>query len=167
MIRQAAPRAPEVIELPPWDPHEAIFAVLLSSLGRREEANLPGPNLQDGTRTMELAEAAVRSLRRGRTVELHYESISEDATFKSVMTSTGCMILLAMLFVLPLSMAGPPLGLKWTLFIPYFILPILVIFVVMQLLRLAVRKPAPSSPGDQARDQESRLKAASSRQDEE
>ncbi len=156
LIRQAAPRAPEVIELEPWDPHEAIFGVLLSSVGRHEGANLPGPNLQDATRTMELAEAAVRSLRRGRTIELHYEAISEDATFKSVMTSTGCMILLAMLFVLPLSMAGPPLGLKWTLFIPYFILPILVIFVVMQLLRLAVRRPAPSSSVDPARDQESR-----------
>jgi hypothetical protein len=83
------------------------------------------------------------------------------------MTSTGCMILLAMLFVLPLSMAGPPLGLKWTLFIPYFILPILVIFVVMQLLRLAVRRPAPSSSVDPARDPDSRLKSASSRQDEE
>ncbi len=90
---------------------------------------------------MELAEAAVRSLRRGRTVELHYEAISEEATFKSVMTSTGCLILIAILFVLPLSMAGPPLGLKWTLFIPYLIPPVLVIFVVMQILRLAVRKP--------------------------
>ena len=96
---------------------------------------------------MELAEAAGRSLRRGRTVDLHYESISEDATFKSVMTSTGCLILLRLLVVLPLSMAGPPLGLKWTLFIPYLIPPILVIFVFMQVLRPAMRKRATSSAG--------------------
>ena len=89
---------------------------------------------------MELSEAAARSLRRGRTVDLHYESISEEANFKSVMTSTGCLILLALLFILPLSMAGPSLGLKWTLFIPYLIPPVLVIFVVMQVLRLAIRR---------------------------
>src|SRR5262249_35295673 len=112
----------------------------------RGEPDLPGPSLHDGTRAMELAEAAVRSLRRGRTVDLHYESISEEATFKSVMTSTGCLILLAILFVLPLSMAGPPLGFKWTLFIPSLIPPVLVIFVILQVLRLAVRRPKTSGP---------------------
>ena len=44
---------------------------------------------------MELSEAVVRSLRRGRTIDLHYEAISEEASFKSIMTSTGCMILWA------------------------------------------------------------------------
>ncbi len=141
LARHTSQSPPQVTEITSWDAHEAILALLSSSLGRRGAADLPGPSLHDGTRAMELAEAAVRSLRRGRTVELHYESISEEATFKSVMTSTGCLILIAILFVLPLSMAGPPLGIKWTLFIPYFIPPILVIFVVMQILRLAVRRP--------------------------
>ena len=141
-LRQQATGGPESIELPPWDPHEAIFAVLTGSIGRREGGELPGPNLLDGTRAMELAEAVTRSLRRGRTVELHYESISEDATFKSVMTSTGCMVFLAALALLPLSMAGPPLGLPWTLYIPYIILPALVLFVLMQALGLAIRRPS-------------------------
>ena len=145
LVRHAPSSPPQVTEFAPWDAHEAIFSVLSSSLGRRNEPALPGPSLHDGTRAMELAEAAVRSLRRGRTVELHYESISEEATFKSVMTSTGCLILIAILFVLPLSMAGPPLGLTWTLFIPYLIPPVLVIFVVMQILRLAVRRPNAST----------------------
>ncbi len=149
LARHTPPAPPQVTELAPWDAHEAILSVLSSSLGRRGESDLPGPNLHDGTRAMELAEAAVRSLRRGRTVELHYESISEEATFKSVMTSTGCLILIAILFVLPLSMAGPPLGFKWTLFIPYLIPPVLVIFVVMQILRLAVRRS--NAPGHDAR----------------
>jgi predicted dehydrogenase len=146
LVRHAPPSSSNVTELAPWDPREAIISVLSSSMGRRGEAGLPGPSLHDGTRAMELAEAAVRSLRRGRTVELHYEAISEEASFKSVMTSTGCLILIAILFVLPLSMAGPPLGFKWTLFIPYLIPPVLVIFVVMQMLRLAIRKPNASRP---------------------
>src|SRR5262249_17206815 len=96
-------------------------------------------------RAMELSEAVNRSLRRSRTVELHYETISEDATFKSVMTSTGCLVFLATLLVLPLAMAGPPLGLPWTLYIPYLIPPALVLFILLQTLRLAIRRPGSPS----------------------
>ena len=88
---------------------------------------------------MELAEATVRSLRRGRTVDLHYEPISEESNFKSVMTSTGCMILIGALFAVLFALAGPPLGYNWTIYIAYLIPPILVIFVVLQTLRFAVR----------------------------
>jgi predicted dehydrogenase len=131
----------EGIELPPWDAHEAIMAVLASSMRRRDGGEPPSPNLLDGTRAMELSEAANRSLRRGRTVELHYESISEESTFKSVMTSTGCLVFLASLFVLPLAMAGAAIGLKWALYVPYLIPPALVLFVMLQTLRLAIRRP--------------------------
>ena len=48
------------------------------------------------------------------------------------------------LLLLPLAMVGPPLGLTWTLFIPYVIPPVLVLFVIMQTLRVAVRRPNPS-----------------------
>jgi predicted dehydrogenase len=149
LIRHTPTQPPQVTEIAPWDSHEATFSVLAESIGRRDERNLPAPSLHDGTRAMELSEAAARSLRRGRTVELHYESISEDANFKSVMTSTGCLILLSLLFVLPLSMAGPSLGLRWTLFIPYLIPPVLVLFVIMQTLRLVVRRSAQPREADQ------------------
>ena len=130
------------IELPSWDRHEAIMALLTAAAGRRDPvADLPGPSLLDGTRAMELSEAVNRSLRRGRTVELHYEAISEDATFKSVMTSTGCLILLASLFVLPLSMIGPSVGMSWTLYIPALIPPALIGFLLLQSLRMAIRRP--------------------------
>ena len=90
---------------------------------------------------MELAEATVRSLRRGRTVDLHYEAITEEANFKSVMTSTGCMILIGALVAVLFALSGPPLGFNWTIFIAYLIPPILVIFMVLQTLRFAVRTP--------------------------
>jgi hypothetical protein len=97
------------------------------------------PDLTDGTRAMEVAEGVARSLRRGRTVELHYEEISEAGTFKSVMTSLGCLILLAVLVVLPVALAGPALGLRWTIDLAYLIPPLLLLFLLLQLLRFAAR----------------------------
>jgi predicted dehydrogenase len=144
LIRRSSSSVETVIPLGPWDPHEAIFAVLTASRAPRAGPDLPSPSLHDATRAMELAEATVRSLRRGRTVDLYYEPITEDATFKSVMTSTGCMIFLAALAILPLALAGPPLGFHWTIYIAYLIPPILAIFVVLQILRLAVRRPSAS-----------------------
>jgi myo-inositol 2-dehydrogenase/D-chiro-inositol 1-dehydrogenase len=142
LLRHEGGRAAEHIELPSWDPHAAIFAVLAASMVRREAGETPSPSLLDGTRAMELAEAVSRSLRRGRTIELHYESISEESTFKSVMTSTGCMVFLASFAVLLLSMAGAAVGMKWMLYIPYIIPPALVLFVVLQTFRLAIRRPS-------------------------
>jgi myo-inositol 2-dehydrogenase/D-chiro-inositol 1-dehydrogenase len=139
LIRRGSSGAEQSEQLEAWDPHEAISAVLAASAARHAGPLLPSPNLHDATRAMELAEATARSLRRGRTVEMNYEPISEEANFKSVMTSTGCVILIAALCVLPLALAGPALGWNWTIFIAYLIPPVLVIFVVMQVLRFAVR----------------------------
>jgi myo-inositol 2-dehydrogenase/D-chiro-inositol 1-dehydrogenase len=141
LVRRSGSSGENRVELAPWDPREAMLAVLAESSPRQADRDLPHPNLIDATRAMELSEATTRSLRRGRTVDLYYETISEEANFKSVMTSTGCVILLGALFILPLALAGPSLGLSWTLFIPYMILPVLVIFGLAQVLRLAIRKP--------------------------
>jgi predicted dehydrogenase len=141
LIRRTQLQGEHVRELDAWDPHEAIFAVLTATCARRASAESPSPNLHDATRAMELAEATVRSLRRGRTVDLHYEPISEESNFKSVMTSTGCVILLGALVAVLVALSGPPLGYNWTIYIAYLIPPILVIFVVLQTLRFAVRKP--------------------------
>ena len=129
--------------LEPWDPHEAIFSVLLAACARPGGPDLPSPSLHDATRAMELAEATARSLRKGRTVDLYYEPISEEASFKSVMTATGCMIIIAAVLIIPLALAGPPLGLYWTIYIAYLIPPVLVLFIILQTLRFVVRKPKP------------------------
>ena len=118
-----------------WDPHGAILDVLAAARAGRDVH----PDLADGTRAMEVAEGVVRSLRRGRTVELHYEEISEAGTFKSVMTSLGCLILLAVLVVLPIALAGPALGIGWTIYLAYLIPPLLLVFLCLQLLRFAAR----------------------------
>ena len=43
--------------------------------------------------------------------------------------------------IIPLALAGPPLGFNWTIYIAYLIPPILVLFIILQTLRFAVRKP--------------------------
>jgi myo-inositol 2-dehydrogenase/D-chiro-inositol 1-dehydrogenase len=149
LIRRATNQPEESTELHAWEPHEAIFSVLMLSRGRRGTSEVPSPNLLDGTRAMELAEATARSLRRGRTIDLYYEAISEESTFKSVMTSTGCVILMIALFLIPIALAGPPLGFPWTIYIAYLIPPVLVVYVLLQGLRLAVRRsdrPDAASP---------------------
>jgi myo-inositol 2-dehydrogenase/D-chiro-inositol 1-dehydrogenase len=128
-----------VTELDAWDRHAAILDVFAAALDRSRPGVEVHPNLLDGTRAMELSEATARSLRRGRTVDLHYEEISEAGTFKGVMTSVGCVVFLAMLVVLPLALIGPPLGFPGTIYVAYLIPPVLVVFVLLQLLRLGIR----------------------------
>jgi len=167
--RTTADAAGQVIPLEPWDPHAAIVHVVEQSMERRGERSVPAAatapaatvasaaaasaptlGLSDGTRAMELSEAVARSLRRGRTIDLHYESISEESSFKSIMTSTGCMILLAIMLILPLALAGPALGFPWTIYIAYVIPPVLLLFAVLQVLRLGIRKePATSARGQE------------------
>jgi hypothetical protein len=138
--------------LDPWDSHEAIFSVLLAARGGHAEPDLAHPSLHDATRAMELSEATARSLRKGRTVDLYYEPISEEASFKSVMTSTGCMLIIGALLIIPLALAGPPLGLNWTIYLAYLIPPVLVLFIILQTLRFAVRKPALAPTADPTKD---------------
>ena len=47
--------------------------------------------------TMELAEAVSKSLRRRRTVDVHFDSGSEKGVFKSQMTALGCGVLTFMM----------------------------------------------------------------------
>ncbi len=150
LIRRESQQPEQSTNFEPWDKHAAVFSVLIASLGRRAVSDLPSPNIHDGTRAMELVEATARSLRRGRTVDLYYEPISEESSFKSVMTSTGCMLLVGSLFAVMLALSGPPLGFNWTIYIAYVIPPILVIFVVLQMLRFALRTP--KAPENGAKD---------------
>ena len=137
LIRRESNGAETVTELAPWDPRAAILGTLAAAIERR--ATHAHPDLLDGTRAMELAEAVVRGLKRGRTVDLHYEEISEAGTFKSVMTSFGCVVFLGALFAMLLAMVGPALGFGWTLYLAYAIPPVLIGFMLLQVLRFAIR----------------------------
>jgi myo-inositol 2-dehydrogenase/D-chiro-inositol 1-dehydrogenase len=135
LVARSASTGETASDLEAFDPHGAILDVLAASIAGREAH----PNLIDGTRAMELSEATARSLRRGRTIDLHYEQVSEVGSFKSVMTSTGCVLLLGTLVALPAALVGPVFGLGWTLYIAYAIPPLLIVFILLQTLRFAVR----------------------------
>ncbi len=140
LIRSDADKAgPE--GLPAWDPHAAILDALLQAMAGRATR----PDLLDGTRAMELRSAAARSLRRGRSVDLHYEEVSEANNFKTIMTSVGCMVMLACIVALPAALVGPALGIGLTIYIGYAIPPLLVLFALLQVLRLAVKPSGPTS----------------------
>jgi myo-inositol 2-dehydrogenase/D-chiro-inositol 1-dehydrogenase len=130
-------------DIPGWDPHAALLDALTDAVAGRPAR----PDLLDGTRAMELRSAAARSLRRGRAVDLHYEEVSEANNFKTVMTSVGCMVLLGCLVALPAALVGPALGIGQTIYIAYAIPPLLVVFALLQVLRLAVK---PGGPGGKA-----------------
>jgi myo-inositol 2-dehydrogenase/D-chiro-inositol 1-dehydrogenase len=136
LLRRTAAGSESVAELEPWEPHAATLDVLAAAVAGREAH----PDLTDGTRAMELAEAAVGSLRRERTVELHYGKVSEAGNFKSLMTAVGCLLLIGILIALPVALVGPAFGLGWTLYIAYAIPPILILFFLAQALRFVVRR---------------------------
>jgi predicted dehydrogenase len=94
------------------------------------------PDWLDACRTMELADAAQHSLERGRTIELHYEAPTEHTTFKGIMSAAGCLLLVIGLLVLVVATtavnAGVPLADYW----PHLLLGVLVVFLLLQLLKL-------------------------------
>ncbi|MEX2287835.1 MAG: hypothetical protein WD648_12150 [Planctomycetaceae bacterium] len=56
------------------------------------------PDWTDLTRALEICDGARRSLRRRRTIDLHFESTSERSQFKTQMTAIGCSLLFLTLF---------------------------------------------------------------------
>lgn len=105
------------------------------------------PGWLDACRTMELADAVEHSLQRGRTIELHYDTPSEHATFKGIMSGVGCFLLIVGLLVLVAATtavnAGVPLADYW----PYVLLAVLVAFLLLQCLRLVFPSDRPSPSG--------------------
>jgi len=96
------------------------------------EASLAG--WSDAARAVELAEAVERSVRRGRTIELHDEDFSEEATFKGTMTSLGCAVLMFGLVTLVVAAAFRQHG-RWL----YVLLVLFLLFLALQLFRLVFR----------------------------
>lgn len=54
----------------------------------------------DLVKCFETVDATHRSIRRKRTIELHFEPMSERAIFKTQMTAIGCGVLMATLFLM-------------------------------------------------------------------
>ncbi len=110
------------------------------------------PSWQEACRDVETAAAVERSLARGRTIELYDDEVSEEATFKGIMAVGGCgLLLLGLLFLVSAAVVeGLDLPFRhhvlWRMWPLYLLAPILV-FLLLQLLRLVFYAPASLPPG--------------------
>jgi hypothetical protein len=134
-----------------WDPWAALVEAFEAAVApapipaelreaiRESAAPLPppaaGPTWQDAVRCLELDDAARRSVERRRASPLEYPEATEEAGFKGTMTLVGCGMVWAILLLLILSAWVPAAG--------WLIVPLLVVFLAMQLLRYLI--PGPSS----------------------
>jgi hypothetical protein len=109
----------------------------------------------DACRDQEAAEAVDRSLARRRTIELYGEEHTEADSFKGVMAMGGCLLLLVVMGVaftaalaegLRLPIREWPVVRAW----PVCLLVPVAIFLLMQLLQLAVKRPdaGPQASGE-------------------
>jgi hypothetical protein len=118
-----------------WNPWPVLASALEDAIspGVRSRAPL---TWRDEIRCLELDTAARRSIERRRTSTLEYQEATEEAGFKGTMTMVGCGLIWFTLILLIVS--------AWVPWMGWLIVPVLVFFLLMQLLRWIV-PPAPTS----------------------
>jgi hypothetical protein len=107
---------------------------------------VPPATWSDAARAIELAETVPRSLAKGRAVDLHHEEFSEIGTFRGMMASLGCgLVLLALVVLLVATLIGGiarefgwEFGKRLAEAWPAVILTVLSLFLLLQLVPLLV-----------------------------
>lgn len=132
-----------------WNPWPAMVEAFEATLGRfapesivdpekHRTALLAGSSLprllwQDEVRSLELNDAAHRSVERRRASTLDFQEASEEVGFKGAMTLVGCSLIWLSLALLIFSIWLPWLG--------WLIPPVFGIFLLLQVFRWAVPPP--------------------------
>lgn len=116
-----------------------------ASRGAADPIGPAGPDWDDFTRAVDLFDAIERSVRRRRTIDIHFETPSERGQFKTQMTAIGCGVLLLTLaaftaYLLTESIFDLPQWIKGTLWVLTF-LP-LGVFLLFQALLFVTRPSA-------------------------
>lgn len=89
------------VERPASSPAPTHLIESFVSACRQEQATQTvQPDWPDAVRVFDVLDAARRSLRRRRTIDLHFETLSERSQFKTQMTAMGCGLLLLTLFLM-------------------------------------------------------------------
>lgn len=144
------------VALPPWGGPLEILDDVAAAIDQPSNHAL-AEEFEQACRAVELADTLEVSSRRGRTIDLHQEELTEEGTFKSLMAAGGCLALLLTLGVTllaalfgPLSpnygsqqSAGTSSGQPWLWLL---LLAGLLLFLALQLLRLLFPKSPDSEP---------------------
>lgn len=80
-----------------FEPFDARGSVIEQLENELRGIGATGIAWMDACRAVEAMEAAVRSLERGRTIELYNEEHSEESSFRGVMAASGCLLLMTTL----------------------------------------------------------------------
>lgn len=130
-----------------WSGHLASWEQVQSALaGRTIDFTW-----EDAYRSAELADLMELSGRRGKTLDIHNQQVTERETFKGIMSAVGCLLLLATPVLLVLGMvlqsvfapfAAHPIWRLW----PVMILLPLLIFLLAQALQLVFPSRNSSKP---------------------
>jgi predicted dehydrogenase len=118
-----------------WDPWPALVEVFEAALGSKDNRL----SWQDAIRCLELDGAVRRSVHYRRASALEYQEASEEVGFKGTMTLLGCGLMWGILLLLVLS--------AWKPFFGWLIVPLLVGFLGLQLLRWLIPQRQPPSSG--------------------
>ena len=161
------PLPPATLTLRPGDPSGGTLRAVLStgetrdfSLGVAgsvpllprirwfcEDRSRCQPWLDACSMTLELAEAAGKSLRRRRTVDVHFDAGTERSVFKSQMTAMGCGVLTWLMFsAVALLIAGQLLDLPdwfWQVARILWLAPVVLYLAAQALLPLARDRSGP------------------------
>jgi predicted dehydrogenase len=107
---------------------------------RRVLASRPRLAWQDAVRSLELDDAARRSVEKRRASALEYQEATEEAGFKGTMTLVGCGLVWGSIVLLILS--------RWLPWAGWLIAPLFGLFLIMQMLRWVAQRPSrPESEG--------------------
>jgi hypothetical protein len=128
-----------------WDPAAAMLAELVRALDGQPTYLA----WVDAARDIELSETIARSLEKGRTIELYYEDYTEQGTFKGLMASIGCGLLILGCLVPAVVGIADQVGLPYVNRWPYVLAGGLGVFLLLQLLMLVFRgnESTPDSSG--------------------
>jgi predicted dehydrogenase len=131
-----------------WDSWPALVEAFEAAVGRKEKPE--GLTWQDAVRALELDDAARRSVERRRVNALDYQEVSEEVGFKGTMTLLGCGLLWAVVLLL--------IGSLWVRWVGWLILPLLLVFITLQLLRYVIPQEEKSATTEHTEHTEGRQK---------
>jgi predicted dehydrogenase len=117
-----------------WDSRN-IWPALIEAFEETVAGRPASISWQDAVRALELDDAARRSLAKRRTSLLEYPEATEEVGFKGTMTLVGCGVLWFVLLLVILTAWQP--WLRWA------VVPLLVVFLGLQLLRYVLPRRPP------------------------